>query len=156
MKGFPFTPESMQIIQMCWSVQSNFFRIAELKGMENKPVTPTSLFGIVVRFISKFSEIKLQSRKKNPLGMYCVFWLCVCEDNWSSSVQRQLCVLATTTPPDMWRKGSAICPLRNAEFGEALAIHKGHSNSYCKLKWHLICICTSRLFCMPVGILTHF
>lgn len=77
MKGFPFTPESMQIIQMCWAVQSNFFRIAELKGMENKPVTPTSLFGIVVRFISKFSEIKLQSRKKIPWGCIvfsdCVF-----------------------------------------------------------------------------------
>lgn len=36
-------------------------------------------------------------------------------------------------PPGVYGKG-AICPLKVTDLGEAGTIHKGHSDSYCKVK----------------------
>lgn len=88
MKVFPFTPESMQIIQLPWSIGAISLELHNWKAQRKKPVCPTSLSGIAARFISEFSETKLQSRKSNPKGMYYVSLLCIYEDNWSSSVWR--------------------------------------------------------------------
>lgn len=56
-----------------------------------KPVGTSLLSGIVVRFISEVSEIKLQSRKKNPLAVYYIFLLCLWRQQISQSQKRAVC-----------------------------------------------------------------
>jgi hypothetical protein len=158
MKVIPFTPESMQIIQSHWSIQSNFFWIAEpLKSTQRTNRQPNfSFWYYSTNEFLNFSQIKLKSTQI-LWDMYCdVYLLCVCDKNWSSpATDKVVFILEQVFPHDSCKKG-AICPLRIAEFWEAITIHKGHSDSYCKVKWHLICICTSRLFCMLVSVLTNF
>lgn len=56
-----------------------------------KPVGTSLLSGIVVRFTSEVSEIKLQSRKKNPLAVYYIFLLCLWRQQISQSQKTAMC-----------------------------------------------------------------
>lgn len=118
--------KSFNCIGLCRAISLEF----KAGRHREKPVSTSLLSGIVVRFISEFSEIKLQSRKKNPLAVYYIFSLCVCEDNRSPRVRRQPCVLATTSSPAVMRKGANLS-------SQNCIVWRSSCNSYMAFKFLL-------------------
>lgn len=129
------------------SVQRSFLRIAGTpRGTQKTLGSHTGLSAIVCRvgFCILNDDSKIN---RNPRG--CVLLLLLPTHLWQYLISQ--CSTDGTFAQfqrlhcDIYGKG-APCPLRMAELWEAVTIHKGHADAYCKVKWHLICICPAWLF----------